>query len=117
MKTASIKIKRGIANVQVVRNGDLNARILNILLSGLGALAILYVFLLGHMVFNIVERQSLDNQARALENDVNQLELSYLSSSDKINLDFSHTLGFHEAAPEYAIRKSLGSIQSINNEI
>ncbi len=117
MKTASIKIKRGIANAQVVSRGDLERKLLKILLFSLAALAFFYVFLLGRMVFNIVERESLNSQARALQNDVSQLELTYLSDSGKVDLDYSHTLGFQEVSPEYATRQSLGSIQTVKNEI
>ncbi len=91
MKQASLKLKSYASNVNIVDNGNLQKRILNIMLWTLGTLALLYVFLLGNMVFNIIGRRTLETRALTLSNDVGSLELEYLSLSQKVDL-ISHTL-------------------------
>lgn len=93
--------------------------ILNVLFWSFGVLALLYVFLLGNMVRNIVERRNLETNMRLLSNEVNNLELTYLSESKNIDLNFSHSLGFKEAKTIYATRKPLGfgNVKLAQNEI
>ena len=81
------------------------------------ALASWYVLLVGNMVMNIVERRSFEKEALTLSNEVRDLELVYLSMTDDINLDLSHSLGFKEVNTKFATRKALGSISIAKNEI
>ena len=62
------------------------------------------------MVLNIVERRSLETDARSLSNEVRSLEVIYLSLSNNIDLPLSHSLGFQETKATFATRKSLSSI-------
>ncbi len=117
MRVATIKLREAAISVRATTESGLRRRLLNFFIAGLAALAFLYVLFLGEMVFNIVGRESLNSQARVLGNQVSQLELGYLSASQKIDLSYSHSLGFQEVAPEYATRKALGSIQIPNNEL
>lgn len=117
MKQASLKLKSYASNVNIVDNGNLQKRILNIMLWTLGTLALLYVFLLGNMVFNIIGRRTLETRALTLSNDVGSLELEYLSLSQKVDLDLAHSLGFKETKATFATRKALGSINIAKNEI
>ncbi len=82
-----------------------------------GALAIWYVLLLSNMVFNIVERRALETKVRTLSSEVGDLELAYLSASNNVNLEFSHSIGFKEVKAKFTTRKSLGSINLAENEI
>ncbi len=117
MKQASLKLKSYASNVKIINNGNLQERILNAMLLTLGVLALFYVFLLGSMVFNIVERKSLEAYNRTLSNDVGSLELEYLSVSRKVDLDLAYSLGFKEVKAKYATRKALGSLSTAKNEI
>lgn len=90
---------------------------LRIMLWSFGVLALWYVFLLGNMVMNIVERRSLEKETFSLSNEVRDMELVYLSMSNNIDLAFSHSIGFKETAAKFATRKSLGSIKIAKNEI
>ena len=118
MKTASLKLKKGITKAAVAASGnELNRRLLNGLLTAILGLAMLYIVFLGQMVVNILERKSLDSEARTLVNEVSELEVAYLSASGKIDMEFSHSLGFKDASPEYASRKSLGRVGISANEI
>lgn len=117
MKTASLKLKSYANNVVIVENGGLQKRILNTMLFSIGILALCYILVLGSMVFNIVERKSLESNARTLSNEVGQLELQYLASSQKIDLNLAYSLGFKEIKTKFATRKTLGSISIAKNEI
>lgn len=92
---------------------------MNIIFWSFGTLALLYVLLLGNMVRNIVERRSLETGMRALSSEVGNLELAYLSASNSVDLNFSHSLGFKETKTIYATRKSLGfgNVKVLQNEI
>ena len=74
----------------------------------LGFLTLVYVLLLGNMVKNIVERQSLESSARTLVNEVRDLEVTYLSMSNKVDLTLSYSLGFKNTQATFATRKTLG---------
>jgi len=106
-------------NVSLINN-NVEKIVLRSIVVSFAGLAFLYVLLLLNMVFNIVERRSLEKEALALSNEVGELELSYLSLSSGIDLALSHSLGFKETNTKFATRKSLGSLGGIkmaNNEI
>jgi len=117
MRTVAIKLKSYATNVSIVNNNDLQKKILNILLASLILFALCYVFLLGSMVFNIVERKTLEADARTLSNEVGDLELQYLSVSDKVDLTLAQAMGFQEIKAKFATRKALGSIKLVKNEL
>lgn len=117
MKQMSLKFKNYASNVNIVDNGNLQKRVLYIMLWTLGIMIGLYVFFLGNMVFNIVERKALEGYARNLESEVGDLELNYLSLSQKVDLDLAYSLGFKEIKTKFATRKALGSIEIAKNEI
>ena len=58
------------------------------------------------MVKNIVERQGLEAKSRSLTNEVRDLEVSYLSLSNGLDLDFSYSLGFKDAKVTFVTRKA-----------
>ena len=117
MKQVSLKLKSYVGNVSIVDNNNLEGRIFYILLLSMGALALIYIFLLGNMVFNIIERRTLETKARSLSNEVGDLELTYLSMSNKVDLALSASLGFKETKATFATRKSLGSIKIARNDL
>jgi hypothetical protein len=71
-------------------------------------LALLYFLFLGNMVKNIIERRSLEANANMLSNQVRDLELTYLSMSNNIDLPLSYSMGFQETKIVFATRKALG---------
>lgn len=89
-------------------NNDIERITLRLIFWSFAALALLYILLLGNMVFDIVERRSLEINARSLSNEVRNLELTYLSMSNNVDLALSYSMGFKEAKASFAIRKSLG---------
>ena len=91
-----------------VINHDTKNVALHFILCSFGVFAFLYVLFLGNMVSNIIERRSLETEARALSNEVGNLELTYLTMSNDLDLPFSYALGFRETNATFATRKSLG---------
>ena len=108
MQKASLKIKKYSEGVSIVDNGSLHAQIFKIMCMAFACLVLGYLVVLSTMVFNIVERKSLEAQARNLSNEVGELESVYLAESEKIDLTFSQTLGFHNIEKEFAVPVSLG---------
>lgn len=96
--------------VSIVNDGDIERRVLRAMLLAFGFLSILYVFFLGNMIFNIVERKNVESQVRTLANEVMDLEAKYLSMSEKVNLSESYALGFKDTKINFATRESLGSL-------
>ena len=118
MKQATLKLKRNIQNVNITNNNiEVNRLILHTMFSFFGVLALLYFLILGNMVFNIVQRKNLEKQELSLQSDVGELELSYLSVSNSVDVALSSSMGFGKIQANYAIRKSLGSLNMDNNEI
>lgn len=118
MRQASLKLKTSIQNVNIMNNNVAIERvILNTMLALLAALAIWYVLILGNMVFNIVQRKAMEKEALALSNEVSNLELSYLSVSNSVDMALSSSMGFKETKATFATRKSLGSLKLDKNEI
>ncbi len=118
MRQVALQFKTRIQNANII-SGNIEGRraILNTLFFVLAGLAFLYVLILGNMVFNIVERRALEKEALSLSNEVRNLELSYLSVSNNIDISLSSSMGFKETKATFATRKTLGSIKIANNEI
>jgi hypothetical protein len=117
MKAIGIKIKSYAENINIVEDGNLAARTLYIVFIASIVLGLSYVMILGTMVFNIVERRALESKIHTLSSEVSDLELSFLSLSNDIDLNYSHSMGFREPDVKFATRKALGSIKVNKNEI
>jgi hypothetical protein len=117
MKKAAQKVKSYATNVNIVDNHNLQKRILRTLLVSFGFLALAYVFILGNIIFNVVERQSLGGETKTLSSEVGNLELEYLSISGKIDLALSQEMGFKEPKTNFAVRKSLSALKLTSNEL
>ncbi len=63
----------------------------------LGFSIILYLIFVIQTTVNIVGRKNLENANRAQGSRVNELVLSYLSESNKINLGLAYSLGFKDS--------------------
>lgn len=114
----SLQLKTRIQNVNIIDNNiEVQKVIFNTMLGILGGLALLYVLILGNMVANIVQRKTLEKEALTLSNEVGNLELSYLSVSNSVDLPLSLSMGFKQTKATFATRKSLGSLKLANNEI
>ena len=105
-KEIRAKLKMHIQSADIMHS-NLEHVVLNAMLGMFAVLAFCYVFFLGNMVVNIVERRTLESQARTLADEVSDLELTYLATSNTIDVDLSYSLGFEEIKPNFATRKPL----------
>ncbi|MEK7564127.1 MAG: hypothetical protein AAB510_00970 [Patescibacteria group bacterium] len=117
-----LKIKNYISRVDVLNNDHASRTILNSIFWLFAFLSFLYILFLGNMVVNIVERRSLESEARTLTTEVANLELSYLAMSNDVDIEMSYALGFKEIKPSFATRKPISdklglSSKFNNNEI
>ena len=118
MRQAALQLKNRIRNANVIGNNvETSSTILNTMLFILAGLAFLYVLILGNMVFDIVQRKTLEKEMLTLTNEVGNLELAYLNASNSVDMNLSASMGFKEAKASFATRKALGSINITNNEI
>lgn len=114
----SLQLKTRIQNVNIMNNNiDVEKNILKTMLCILAALALFYVLILGNMVFNIVERRALEKEMLSLSNEVEKLEVTYLSVTNSVDMNLSSTMGFKETKATFATRRALGFVKSSNNEI
>ncbi len=107
MKAMTLKFNMFVKNVDVI-NDNANKNILNIILWSTALLAVSYLIFLGIMVTNIVERKGLEARARVLSSEVGEMELSYLSMSNNVDVALSRQMGFEETKAVFVTRKSLG---------
>ncbi len=78
-----------------------------VLFSLFAALLFIYVFLIGSITFNIVERKSMEQDALFLNSHIGELELEYLVLDKEIDLVYAKSLGFIEPEEQYfASRKT-----------
>lgn len=118
MRQATLQLKTRIQNVNITNNNiEIEKIILNTMIAIFAALAFWYVLILGNMVFDIVQRKTFEKEALTLSSEVGNLELSYLSISNSVDLALSSSMGFKEAKATFATRKSLGSLKLASNEI
>jgi len=118
MKQATLQLKTHIQNVNITNNNiEVQRIIFNTMISALAALGILYFLILGNMVFNIVQRKNLEKRELTLESTVGNLELSYLSVSNNVDVALSSSMGFKKIPIDYATRRYLGSLKIESNEI
>jgi len=126
MKQISLKLNSYAGNINIVNNYDIQKRVRNTMFIFVVILAFCYVLILGNTVFNIIERRVLETESRSLSNEIGNLELQYLSMSDKVDFELAKSMGFKEIKAKFATRKtlgyglsseSIGSVKLTTNEI
>ena len=74
-----------------------------------------YIYFVNGAIINVVERQKIEKEITSINSRINDLESSYISLNNKINLDLAHSLGFVKVAKEkYVYRKTLSANLSLN---
>ncbi len=97
-----------IAN-DIRRNLSTQKFIFRILLSSLFAIFIVYIYIIGSITFNIVARKSLENTSKMLNSNISNLELTYLTNMNDINITKATSLGYVEA------RSNIFALRAINH--
>jgi hypothetical protein len=116
MKQASIKVrnyKDAIDTIDSVM--DLRSKVMYFIFVSFGIFSFLYVLVLGNMVFNIIERKTVELDIRNLANEVGNLESDYIALTNSIDKNSSLISGFHEIKPVFATRTSLSFISGNTN--
>lgn len=118
MTKKGLKLNIYTGNVGVLTNVPGEVRLLQIIGWSFALMVVLYVFILGNTVSNIVERRTEETKIRNLTTEVAELELRFLGLSGQIDPDYGRALGFVESKEEhFATKKSLGSVTLGNNDL
>lgn len=103
-------------HTNIVNQNNLERKLFYSLTAILILLFASYIYFLGSITFNIVERKALDVDIRNLSSNIGELELEYLSLSNKIDLNLAGTLGFKEIKnPQFVSRESMARNLSFKN--
>ncbi|HLP86610.1 MAG TPA: hypothetical protein VK153_01915 [Candidatus Paceibacterota bacterium] len=81
----------------ITQNINTQKTLLRILIIGSVMLFSVYIYLIGSITFNVIARKSLENTEVELKSRVNQLDLAYLSSINKMDKEYALSLGFVDA--------------------
>jgi hypothetical protein len=116
MKQASIKVKNYKDAIDTIDSRvDLRSKVLYFIVVSFGIFSFLYVLVLGNMVFNIIERKTVELDIRNLSNEIGNLESDYIALTNTIDKNSSVTMGFYEVKPVFATRTSLSFISPTDN--
>lgn len=75
----------------------------------------LYIYFVNGAIINVVERQKIEIEMASINSRISDLESSYISLNNKINLEYAFSAGFVKVAKEkYVYRKSLSANLSLN---
>lgn len=89
--TRAKEITNNISN-----NINTQMMLFRVLIIGSALLFVVYIYLVGSITFNVIARKSLENTVVTLTSQVNNLELTYLSSINKIDKNYALSKGFVE---------------------
>ena len=95
----------------IMENNYSRKFIFKLLVGGLIAISIMYVYFIGSITFNILARKSLENNVTNLTNNINQLEIKYLADLSEINKDYALSHGFVDAHDNiFAVRSTVNHV-------
>ncbi|MFA7285255.1 MAG: hypothetical protein WC011_00190 [Candidatus Paceibacterota bacterium] len=116
MKQASIKVKNYKDAIDTIDSRiGLRSKVLYFIVVAFGIFSFLYVLVLGNMIFNIIERKTVELDIRNLANEVGNLESDYIALANTIDKNSSVSFGFNEISPVFATRTAIGFIPEGNN--
>lgn len=78
----------------IVENINTQKIIFRILIISSAVLFSIYIYLIGSITFNVIARKSLENKVSTLTSKVNDLDVLYLTSVNKINKEYALSIGF-----------------------
>jgi len=91
----------------IVENADIRRTLFYSLICVFILLSAVYLYLISSITFNVLARKSLDVTVRTLENNINNLEILYLSDLNKIDKNYALKNGFVDVRENlFAIRNS-----------
>ncbi len=92
-------------NTNIVNNDNLERKLFYALACTLLILFASYVYFLGSITFNIVQRNSFNADIRNLSSTIGGLEQEYLSLSSNIDLRLADNLGFKETKKSHFVSR------------
>ncbi len=97
---------------------DTRRRIFSFMLAAIALFSGLYIYFLGHIVFDIIGRRAAISQTHELASSVGALEVQYISLTNKIDLAYAKANGFTESkSPEFASRKGAVAFNTNRNDL
>lgn len=93
----------------IVENINTQKILFRVLLTCLIILFTVYIYIIGSITFNVIARKSLENTVASLTSNVNQMDLSYLNSVNKIDKEYALSLGFVD------VHQNIFASRNINN--
>ncbi len=75
------------------------------LMSTFCVLSVVYMYFLGTIIVNIINRKTVDQEIRTLTSDIGTLELRFLSRTRELDLAYAQTRGFVEPQKIYFAQK------------
>lgn len=82
---------------EITQNVNVQKKLFRILASGSIILFAVYVYLVGSITFDVIARKSLETTIATLTSEVNNLDLTYLNNTNKINKEYALANGFVES--------------------
>jgi hypothetical protein len=107
MQKASQKIKSYANAVDLSNNYMLRVKILRSLFVATLLCVLMYLFFIGNIIFNVLERNAYEGRVRTLSSEVAELELAYLDATQRVDLEYSYSLGFLQVEKNFATRRHL----------
>jgi hypothetical protein len=96
--------------IDIVRDQDIRKVLFRVFVSALIILSLSYAYLIGSITFNVLARKSLETESRALASRVGELELTYLTSANKLDKSYATSLGFVESKNNIFTTRNLPSV-------
>ena len=62
------------------------------------AMSLIYIFFIGKIVFNIVDRKNIETEMRDISSSVSSLQVEYFNLNNKIDLAYAKSIGFSESS-------------------
>ena len=102
------KVKTITTNI--MENNYARRTLLKWLIIGLAVLSMMYIYFIGSITFNVLARKSLENTVVSLNNNISQLELTYLTNLNEINKDYATTKGFVDVKNNLFATRSISQV-------
>jgi hypothetical protein len=94
----------------IVQNTSTQRVIFRVLIASLILLAVVYVYLIGSITFNVLARKSLETTVHKLGSNISNLELNYLASLSKIDKNYALSLGFIDVQGNIFAKRDSSSV-------
>jgi len=92
-------------------------RIFTFLAIGIAIMSLSYVYFLHSAITNVVKRENIIRDNRALSTKVSELEAKYFSVKSKINIELAHERGFKDSDVASYISSNAVTAMANHNEL